>query len=33
MKTLMWWENCTNGNIKGELRKTANEDINEIVWE
>src|SRR5215469_7205770 len=30
---LMWWENCGNGKIKRELKKTANEDINEIVWE
>ena len=30
---LMRWENCANGKIKRELKKTANEDINEIVWE
>src|SRR5215469_13766585 len=30
---LMWWENCGNGKIKRELKKTANEDVNEIVWE
>jgi hypothetical protein len=23
---LMWWENCGNGKIKRELKKTANED-------
>jgi hypothetical protein len=22
----MWWENCGNGKIKRELKKTANED-------
>jgi hypothetical protein len=27
------WENCANGKIKRELKKTANEDVNEIVWE
>jgi predicted DNA-binding protein YlxM (UPF0122 family) len=27
------WENCANGKIKRELKKIANEDINEIVWE
>ena len=26
-------ENCGNGKIKRELKKTANEDVNEIVWE
>src|SRR5215469_232985 len=30
---LMWWENCGNGKIKRELKKTANEDVNEVVWE
>ena len=30
---LMWWENCANGKIKRELKKTANEYVNEIVWE
>jgi hypothetical protein len=30
---LMRWENCGNGKIKRELKKTANEDVNEIVWE
>ena len=30
---LMRWENCANGKIKRELKKTANEDVNEIVWE
>jgi len=29
---LMWWENCANGKIKRELKKTANEDVNGIVW-
>jgi len=29
----MQWENCGNGKIKRELKKTANEDVNEIVWE
>ena len=29
----MRWENCANGKIKRELKKTANKDINEIVWE
>jgi hypothetical protein len=33
MEILMWWENCGNGKIKRELKKTANEDFNEIVWE
>jgi len=23
----MWWENCANGKIKRELKKTANEDV------
>jgi hypothetical protein len=23
---LMWWENCGNGKIKRELKKTANKD-------
>jgi hypothetical protein len=23
---LMWWENCGNGKIKTELKKTINED-------
>jgi len=32
-ETLMRWENCANGKIKRELKKTANKDINEIVWE
>jgi hypothetical protein len=30
---LLWWENCGNGKIKRELKKTANEDVNEIAWE
>ena len=30
---LMRWENCGNAKIKRELMKTANEDVNEIVWE
>jgi len=30
---LIQWENCGNGEIKRELKKTANEDVNEIVWE
>ena len=30
---LMRWENCGNGKIKREFKKTANEDVNEIVWE
>ena len=30
---LMLWENCVNRKIKRELKKTANEDINEMVWE
>jgi hypothetical protein len=25
-------ENCANGKIKRALKKTANEDVNEIVW-
>jgi hypothetical protein len=25
------WENCANGKIR-ELKKTANEDVNKIVW-
>lgn len=29
---LKLWENCANGKIKRERRKTANEDINEIMW-
>ena len=32
-ENLMRWENCVNGKIKRELKKTANEDVNEIVWE
>jgi predicted DNA-binding protein YlxM (UPF0122 family) len=28
---LMWWENCANGKIKRELKKTANKDVNVIV--
>jgi len=32
-KILMRWENCANGKIKRVLKKTANEDVNEIVWE
>jgi hypothetical protein len=28
---LIRWENCANGKIKRELKKTANEDVNEIV--
>jgi uncharacterized Fe-S cluster-containing radical SAM superfamily protein len=28
----MWWEKCANGKIKRELKKTANEDVNERVW-
>jgi hypothetical protein len=27
------WINCANGKIKRELKKTANDDVNEIVWE
>jgi predicted DNA-binding protein YlxM (UPF0122 family) len=27
------WETCANEKIKRELKKTANEDVNEIVWE
>jgi hypothetical protein len=27
------WGNCANGKIKGELKKNANEDVNEIVRE
>jgi predicted DNA-binding protein YlxM (UPF0122 family) len=27
------WENYANGKIKRELMETANEDVNEIVWE
>ena len=30
---LMRWENCANGKIKRELKKTANKDVTEIVWE
>ena len=30
---LMQWENCANGKINRERKKTANEDVNEIVWE
>ena len=30
---LMWWENWANGKIKRDLKKAANEDVNEIVWE
>jgi hypothetical protein len=30
---LKCWENCANGKIKGELKKTANEDVNKVVWE
>ena len=30
---LLRWENCGNGKIKRELKKTADEDGNEIVWE
>ena len=33
MEILMRWENGGNGKIKRELKKTANEDVNEIVWE
>ena len=29
----MLWENCVDGKIKRELKKTANEDVNEMVWE
>jgi len=29
---LMRWENCANGKIKRELKKTTNEDVNEMVW-
>jgi hypothetical protein len=32
-ETLMWRENCANGKIKRELKKTANEDVNERVGE
>jgi predicted DNA-binding protein YlxM (UPF0122 family) len=28
---LKQWENCADGKIKRELKKTANENINEIV--
>jgi hypothetical protein len=27
------WGNCANGKIKRELKKTAKEDVNKIVWE
>jgi len=30
---LMQCENCANGKIKRQLKKTENEDVNEIVWE
>jgi hypothetical protein len=30
MEILKCWENSTNGKIKRELKKMANEDINEI---
>jgi len=30
---VMRWENCANVKIKRELKKTANEDVNEIMWE
>jgi len=33
MEILLQWENCANGKIKRELKKTLNEDVNEIVWE
>jgi len=33
MEILMRWENCGNGKIKRERKKTANEDVNEIVWD
>jgi hypothetical protein len=26
-------QNCSIGSIKGKLRKTGNENIDEIVWE
>ena len=29
----MRWENCGNGKIKRVRKKTADEDVNEIVWE
>jgi hypothetical protein len=25
-ENLNWWENCANGKMKGELKKTENED-------
>ncbi|PNF15387.1 hypothetical protein B7P43_G01016 [Cryptotermes secundus] len=30
---LKQWETCANGKIKRELKKTAKEDVNKIVWE
>jgi hypothetical protein len=30
---LKWWENCAKVKIERELKKTANEDVNEIVLE
>jgi hypothetical protein len=27
------WQNCANGKMKRELMKTANKEVNEIVWE
>nr|CAD7443066.1 unnamed protein product [Timema bartmani] len=33
MEILKLWEKCADGKIKIELKKTANKDINEIVWE
>ena len=32
-KILLRWENCANGKIERELKETANEDVNEILWE
>ena len=29
---LMRWENCGNGKMKGDIKKIANEDVNEIMW-
>jgi hypothetical protein len=28
---LKWWENCANGKLKRQLKKTANEDVNDTV--
>jgi hypothetical protein len=30
---LLWWENCANGKRKRELKKSSNENVNEIMWE